>query len=174
MLKKVLIATDGSPNAEKAVALGSDIAAKCGAEVILLHVLLRDHLSDAMRHLAETEYHAGDMPMSVAISKMPNSRFPLVQMLPKDAASPDQALRAVAEHVLGKAGSIAEQHGVTKPVKMSVDGRAAARILEIAEETDADMIVLGARGLTNLKSWLLGSVSHRVSNGAPLTCLTVR
>lgn len=174
MLNKVLIATDGSPNAEKAVALGSDIAGKYGAEVILVHVLLRDHLSDAMRHLAETEYHAADMPMSAAISKIPDSRFPLAQMLPKDAASPDQALRAVADHVLGKAGSIAEQHGIPKPVKMSVDGRPAARILEIAKETGADMIVVGARGLTNLKTLLLGSVSLRVSDGAPVTCLTVR
>ena len=173
MLKNVLIATDGSPNAEKAVSTGADIAAKYGAEVILLHVLLRDHLSDAMRHLAETEYHAADMPMSVAISKIPDSRFPLAQMLPKDAASPDQALRAVSDHILGKAESIAEKHGITKPAKMSVDGRPAARILEIAEETGVDMIVVGAQGLTNLKTLLLGSVSDRVSNGANVTCLIV-
>ncbi len=56
MLKKVLIATDGSDHGTKAVAFGSDIAAKYEAEVVLVHVLLRDELSENLRHMAEVEH----------------------------------------------------------------------------------------------------------------------
>jgi nucleotide-binding universal stress UspA family protein len=174
MLKRVIIATDGSEHAKKAVALGSDLAAKYGAEVVLVHVLLRDHLSDAMRHLAEVEYHAKGKSLSEAISSIPVARYPLAQILPKDAASPSDALAAVAEFVLKEAEGIARKHGVTEVSTRTEDGNPASRILEIAEALNADMIVTGARGLSDLKSLMVGSVSHRLTNTAPMTCITVR
>jgi nucleotide-binding universal stress UspA family protein len=174
MLKRVVIATDGSDHAKKAVAFGADIAAKYGAEVVLVHVLLRDHLSEAMRHLAEVEYHAADKPLSDAIGNIPDARFPLVHLLPKDTASPADALRAVAEHVLDEAEEIAREHGVAKISKRMEDGSPAARILDVAEDVKADMIVTGARGLSDLKALMVGSVSHRLTNTAPITCITVR
>jgi len=42
MIKTILVATDGSDHAGKAVDLAADIAAKYGARLVLLHVLLRD------------------------------------------------------------------------------------------------------------------------------------
>lgn len=60
MITKVLIATDGSAHARKAVGFGSDLAAKYGAEVLLLHVLLRNELSESLRQLAGVEYDAGE------------------------------------------------------------------------------------------------------------------
>jgi len=174
MIERVIIATDGSEHAKKAVALGSDLAAKYGAEVVLVHVLLRDHLSDAMRHLAEVEYHADGKSLSEAISAIPDARFPLAQLLPKDAVSPTDALAAVADFVLSTAERIAREHGVTKVSRRTEDGNPASRILELAEELNADMIVTGARGLSDLKALMVGSVSHRLTNTAPMTCVTVR
>lgn len=176
MFKRVLIATDGSEHAAKAVAVGSDIAAKYSAEVILVHVLLRDHLSEAMRHFAEVEYHAdgGGKPLSESISNISDARFPLTQLLPKEAKSPAEALRAVAEHVLAEGEHVAQEHGVEKIAKRIEDGNIAARILEVAEEVNADVIVTGARGLSDLKGLMVGSVSHRLANMAPMTCITVR
>jgi nucleotide-binding universal stress UspA family protein len=60
MAKTILIATDGSSHANKAVQVGSDIAAKYGAEVVLVHVLLRDHLSENLRQMAEVEYQVAE------------------------------------------------------------------------------------------------------------------
>lgn len=174
MLNSIVIATDGSEHAKKAVAFGSDIAARYGAEVVLVHVLLRDHLSEAMRHLAEAEYHATDKPLSDAIAEIPDARFPLVHLLPKDTASPADALRAVAEHVLDEAETIAREHGAGKIARRVEDGNPAARIIEVAEQVKADAIVSGARGLSDIKALMVGSVSHRLSNMAPMTCITVR
>lgn len=60
MIKKVPIATDGSARAGKAVGLGSDLAAKHGADIVLLHELLRKELSENLRQLAGVEYDAGE------------------------------------------------------------------------------------------------------------------
>jgi nucleotide-binding universal stress UspA family protein len=52
-------------------------------------------------------------------------------------------------------------------------GQTAKELLEVAEENDADLIVVGDRGvhLTNL---VLGNVAHRIVHGAPCPVLLVR
>jgi nucleotide-binding universal stress UspA family protein len=47
-----------------------------------------------------------------------------------------------------------------------VRGEAAAAILDVAEEQDVDLIVMGRRGLGQIKGLLVGSVSDRVSRHA--------
>ena len=54
------------------------------------------------------------------------------------------------------------------------DGDPAKRILEYAKEEAVDCIIMGSRGLGDLKALLQGSVSRKVSNRAPCTCVTVR
>jgi nucleotide-binding universal stress UspA family protein len=156
MAKTILIATDGSSHANKAVQVGSDIAAKYGAEVVLVHVLLRDHLSENLRQMAEVEYQVAE------------------GLVPKDAQTPERVLQAVAEQVLAAAERTAREHGVSKISKQVEDGNPASRILEVAKDVNADMIITGARGLSDLKALLLGSVSHKLSNMSPVTCVTVR
>lgn len=176
MVKKVLIATDGSDHARKAVEFGSDIAAKFGAEVILVHVLLRDHLSDNLRHMAEVEFQSaeGGRQLREAIAAIPDAHFPAAELMPKDTRSPDRVLNAVAEQVLSAAERTARRHGVSKVSTQTEDGDAAARILEVARDVNADLIVTGTRGLSGLRALLVGSVSHKLTNISPVTCITVR
>ncbi|NQU72224.1 MAG: universal stress protein, partial [Rhodospirillales bacterium] len=47
-------------------------------------------------------------------------------------------------------------------------------IIEYAEQHDIDMIVIGSRGLGDLKGMLLGSVSHKVAHLAECSCITVK
>ena len=47
-------------------------------------------------------------------------------------------------------------------------------IIEVALEHDADLIVVGARGLTGLQRFLLGSVSSKLSHHAPCSVMIVR
>jgi nucleotide-binding universal stress UspA family protein len=44
----------------------------------------------------------------------------------------------------------------------------------VAEEQDADLIVVGARGLTGLERFLLGSVSSKLAHHAPCSVMIVR
>lgn len=176
MIQKVLIATDGSAHAEKAVRFGSDLAAKYGAEVVLVHVLLRNELSENLRHLAEVEYHAGESgePLRQAIARIPEPRFPAAALQPEKTKSLGEALRAVAKHVLSEAERTARDHGARRVSKQVGDGDPVKRILEVAKDVHADLIVTGARGLSDLKGLLTGSVSHKLSHLAPVTCVTVR
>ena len=177
MFKKVLIAADGSEHGEKAVALGSDIAAKYDAEVLLVHILLRNDLSENLRHMAEVEHLTaeGSQPLSKSIATIPAGRFPAdIVFSDEDSTTPYRVLRAVGEHVLKQAERLAREHGATKVTKRIEDGNPVNRILEVIEAEDVDLVVSGARGLSDLKALLVGSVSHKLSHLSPVTCVTVR
>ena len=58
--------------------------------------------------------------------------------------------------------------------KLTAEGDPAGRILDTAKNGGADLIVLGSRGLTDVASLLLGSVSHKVLHLAPCACLMVK
>jgi nucleotide-binding universal stress UspA family protein len=60
------------------------------------------------------------------------------------------------------------------PLVEVTPGRASDRLLEVAEEYGAAVIVVGARGLSTLRSILLGSVSSAVVHGASCPVLVVR
>jgi nucleotide-binding universal stress UspA family protein len=53
-------------------------------------------------------------------------------------------------------------------------GDAADAILDVAEEQGADLIVVGNKGMTGAKRFLLGSVPNKVSHHAPCSVLIVR
>jgi nucleotide-binding universal stress UspA family protein len=176
MVSKILIATDGSENAAKAVELGADLASKYGASVMLVHVLLRDHLSEGLRHMAEVEYEEaeGGRGLYEAISTLPDGRFPIANIVAEDAQTPGKLLAAVAERVLDSAEAAVAAHGVARIERMVEDGDPARRIVAVAEDTGADMIVSGARGLSNIKALFVGSVSHKLAQLSPVTCVSVR
>jgi nucleotide-binding universal stress UspA family protein len=54
------------------------------------------------------------------------------------------------------------------------EGDPADAILDVAEELGADLIVVGNKGMTGAKRFLLGSVPNRVSHHAPCSVLIVR
>ena len=53
-------------------------------------------------------------------------------------------------------------------------GTAADVILDVAEELDADLIVVGNKGMTGTRRFLLGSVPNRVAHHASCNVLIVR
>ncbi len=57
---------------------------------------------------------------------------------------------------------------------MSREGDPADAILDVAEETGAELIVVGNKGMTGAKRFLLGSVPNKVSHHAPCSVLIIR
>lgn len=83
-----------------------------------------------------------------------------------DAGGVAESVLARARHVLEEAGVAVETH--------TRGGDPAEAILDVAREVDAELIVVGARGLGGLKRFLLGSVSTKVSHYADRTVMVVR
>ena len=54
------------------------------------------------------------------------------------------------------------------------EGDPADAILDVAEEQGADLIVVGNKGMTGAKRFLLGSVPNKVSHHAPCTVMIIR
>lgn len=177
MFRKILIATDGSKHAEKAVEIGSDIAAKYGAEVVLAHVLLSGEVPGDLRRMAEVE-HLVDERGQPVFPRVPAAAEPGGATYgardADDEARSYRILHAVGEKILESAESSAREHGVEKVRTQLLDGNPTDQVLKLIDKEKADLVVCGARGLSDLKALLLGSVSHKLSHLAPVTCMTVR
>jgi nucleotide-binding universal stress UspA family protein len=53
-------------------------------------------------------------------------------------------------------------------------GDPADAIIDVAEEQSADLIIVGNKGMTGTKRFLLGSVPNKVSHHAPCSVLIIR
>lgn len=79
----------------------------------------------------------------------------------------DTATREAAQTRAQEGAELAKQVGLdAKPRTRTQVTTVAAAIVEEANDLDATAIVVGSRGLTGLKSLMLGSVSHGVSQHA--------
>ncbi|MGI8624147.1 MAG: universal stress protein [Solirubrobacteraceae bacterium] len=79
--------------------------------------------------------------------------------------------RSPCEHTRGVVAR--EAALVDEPAVVKATGPVWKAILEIAERRDAAMIVLGSRGLTGVRSMLLGSVSSAVVHHADRPALVI-
>lgn len=172
MIKKILVPVDGSPHSVKAVELASDLASKYDAEIVLLHVLLRGHMPDGLKKAIEIEVgarktssdHLVNMPQQI-MARVGNK---------KDTQLSLEELNYIGKYVLSSVARICRDKGIATVQERVEEGNPANIIIKIAKEVSADMIVMGNRGLSDFQGILVGSVSHKVSNLAKCTCVTVR
>ena len=80
----------------------------------------------------------------------------------------------MAERLLADAEKIAKDKGVEDVHCVVEDGDPVKQILRHAEEDDANLIVMGSRGLGALRGLLMGSVSHKVCQLSSCSCITVK
>ena len=82
-------------------------------------------------------------------------------------------LREVAESLVQRAARDARSKGVEVETHVR-EGQPAEVIIDVANQEQANLIVVGSRGLTGIKRYLLGSVSSKVSEHAPCSVMIVR
>lgn len=145
MYKQILVATDGSSRAEDAVRRAVDLAAAIG--------LARIHLVSSCH-----PYTVGELRRIRA--DLPAEFRDLV----------DSEIEAET-HVASGATIAHREH--IEPVTHVATGDPADAILRCAAEIDADLIVVGARGLTAVERFVRGSTSTRVAHHAPCDVLIV-
>jgi len=145
MFSSIVVGTDGSDTATQAVRQAVDMAGAVGAKLELV---------SAYAPVSEQRLSAErrDAPEDV-----------------QWAINPQQEVEAS----LAQAAEIARQAGVSVTTHAR-QGDPADAILDVAEEQNADLVIVGNKGMTGAKRFLLGSVPNKVSHHAPCSVLIVR
>lgn len=147
MINSILVATDASPAANRALALAIDMAVKHGAKLDIIYVIREMQVPAKLRKMAEVESLA-------------------------DARG--DVLMFVASQVLDEASARARKNGVEQVRTHVGSGDPSGAIIGHAKRRKSDLVVLGTRGLSKAQGLLLGSVSRKVVNLCKLNCLVVR
>ena len=173
MIKSIVLAIDGSIHAKHAQIVAIDLASKYDAQLTLVHVLTRDHPPNEFVRMAEVE-HLDDSGQPRG-SEKENTYSTVARFLGSANDSKEaRVMVLLGEQIINKASARASKAGVANVTAEIHSGDYANNILEVAKKVDADMIVMGRRGLSNLKGFVTGSVSHKVSQRSECSVLTVK
>ena len=138
--------TDGSQTAQMALQAAVDLAALSGARLLIVSAY-------EPVTVPGTQTESVDVPQDVQWTVGP---------------------RTEVLELLEQARGTAAAAGVAHIETFARQGDAADAILDVAEEHSADLIVVGNKGMTGAKRFLLGSVPNKVSHHAPCSVLIVR
>ena len=174
MFKTIIVPTDGSEHANKAVVMAADLAGKYGAKVIVLHTLLRNTAAAQLTTLCKQL----EAPASVLteLNDLDEIMYDTVAVGygPIPVIIPQKVLEEVGNLIVDKAAQTIKDAGVTDVTVNVRDGAPSEIILAAAKEEEADLVVMGSRGLGVFAGMLMGSTSHKVSHLAECTCVTVK
>lgn len=145
MFTRIVVGTDGSDTAEQAVKQAIELARLSGAQLGIVSA----YSSSAGRR---TGAEAQEAPADVQHELGPREDINIVL----DAAAADAKA----------AGVDVQTH--------AVEADPADAILNVAEETKADLIVVGNKGMTGARRYLLGSVPNNISHHASCSVLIAR
>jgi nucleotide-binding universal stress UspA family protein len=171
-IESILVPTDGSAPADKAVELASDIAGRYGARLSLLYVMGRGPSLEKLRSSVDI-----DQLSESARAELDPKRHPVAEHFGSAFIPPVVSLQTqkeIGEQVLARGERVAESKGVQSPKLVLMEGDPARVIVNVAKREQADMIALGSRGLGGVEGLLSGSVSYKVSHTAQGGFLIVR
>ena len=141
--QSVVVGTDGSTTAEKAVREAGGLAAESGARLVV--VTAYEPHGDV---LAESQVAPKDL------------RWMLTD-------------RSQAEELARRSAAAAKGEGAPRVTVQAIAGSPADVLLEAAVDFGADCIVVGSKGLTSHAHFVLGSVASNVAHHAPCDVLIV-
>jgi nucleotide-binding universal stress UspA family protein len=145
MFRSIVVGTDGSETANEAVRQAAELAGQLGARV---------HLVCVYEPVPSSQDGPGDVDLHAESGWV---------LRPREAV----------DATLASAAAVFAAGGVEVDL-YAQRGDPADAILDVAEERGADLIIVGNRGRTGAKRFLLGSVPNRISHHAPCAVLIIR
>ena len=143
-LKKVLIALDYDPTAQKVAETGFSLAKTMGAEVILLHVISDPSHYTLTEHVIIMGFAGLTTPLNIQNS---------------------EELKKVSQQFLDKSKHHLGDEAIQTLVK---EGDFAEAILKAAENVHADIIVMGSHSRKWMEKIVMGSVTEKVLRHTPI------
>ena len=144
LFSKILVALDGSEYSVKALEFAIDLAKKYQSQLVLIHVVIR-------QIYAINPPEAGILAGTAIVRE----------------------LETEGKAILARGEEAAKAQGVSVETRLK-QGVPAEELLHAVADEKVDLIVLGSRGLSQVKAFLLGSVSDKVSHHAKCSALIVR
>lgn len=146
MYTSILVPVDGSEHARKALAVACQLARQDGSTLHLVHI------PEELSHETTLVWGIG----AIAIEASREER------------------EEAGKQVASRAAEAAREQGATRVETVIAQGDPARAILSESRKRGVDAIVMGSRGLSDLKGFVVGSVSHKVAHTAECTVITVR
>lgn len=150
-IKKVLIALDYNPTAQKVAELGYAFASSMDAEITLLHII-----SDPV-YYSSTEY--SPIMGFTGLMDIGAVRFDTVE-----------GLKKASQHFLDKTKKHLKDETIITLVK---EGEFAVSILTAAKQIHADVVVMGSHSRGWLENMIMGSVTEKVLNLTTIPLLII-
>jgi nucleotide-binding universal stress UspA family protein len=142
--RNVVVGTDGSETAELAVRHAAELAKAFGARLTVVTAFVPNPEEEAKR-----------------LEEAPDD----VRWAITDATSADERAR--------RARGIARNMGVDDVVLRVDSGDPASLLIDAADDASGDVIVVGSKGMTSAKRFVLGSVPNKISHHAPCDVVIV-
>ena len=150
--RRILVATDGSEYAKKGLEYAVSLVGD-GGEILLLHVV------------------PYEFDPTTSFWKTPQAEVLDKKYLKKLREEAERLLEDEIKELEVRIGSIPSEIKIIPVVEF---GEPSKKILEVAEKSKCDLIVLGVRGGSSWKKKLLGSVSNNVLERAKIPVLVIR
>src|SRR3712207_3712925 len=150
---KILLATDGSREAELAARTAADLAENTGSELHLVHVFGIAPWYPIYPEVTTPEGVAQEDPLEEDLERIPERRA-------------REILDTEVEKVRSAGGTVAQAH--------LKEGGVPHEVVALAEDLRVGLIVLGSRGHGGIRRALMGSVSDSVVRHAHCPVLVVR
>ena len=147
-IKKILIAIDKSGYKQKIIAYTITLAKSLGASVTIIHVLDKASLGVVGNMVG---FYRGGMSDEY-----------------------EKVVKKQAEDLLNETKDLLEKEGVRTSTAVVVKSSSAEGIIDYANETGADLIVIGTKGLTGVGKFLMGGVANAVIGHAHCPVFAVR
>jgi nucleotide-binding universal stress UspA family protein len=145
VFRSIVVGTDGSDTATQAVRQAIELASSVGARIELV---------SAYEPVSDARLREESIVVPRDLHWMINPREDVLATL--EAAAGEIRAAGVEVEVFARQGDPADA------------------ILDVAEERGSDLIVVGNKGMTGAKRFLLGSVPNKVSHHAPCSVLIIR
>jgi len=158
-LNRVLLVIDGSEHSQRAEDYLARFSLPEGVDVRVMHVLPPEPMPD----LVGRSWPVGaEMVMPVLSPEMEES-----------AKQQAEAEQRQGEVLLAQSEANLNAFGI-KVESVLMRGDAATEIMNYIKEKNIDLVVVGSRGLSQVRGWLLGSVSRKLVHYAGCSVLIVK
>lgn len=154
--------------------MASSLARQGKARLVVVHALYA-RLPEDLLHMAEVEHLVqpsaanSGLPAGGPMATTAYGAGPVAEV-----KGVREAIEAVGQRIVADA-EVAAKLADVKDVHIRIEeGDPARQILAVAKDENADLIVMGRRGLGRLAGLLMGGVSSKVCSLAECACLTVK